>query len=84
MNILEHIVIYRDYVLPLLVQIWLSNLELLAMILAATIHDVDHPGTTNSFQTKTMLVIYYAYWCSWLEIMVGKVVVWKSIYTKTA
>jgi calcium/calmodulin-dependent 3',5'-cyclic nucleotide phosphodiesterase len=35
-------------------QLWLSSLELLALLLAATIHDVDHPGTTNSFQIKTV------------------------------
>ena len=37
-------------------QFWLSSLELLALLLAAAIHDVDHPGTTNAFQIKTSLV----------------------------
>ena len=34
-------------------QVWLSSLEVLALLLAAIIHDVDHPGTTNAFQVKT-------------------------------
>ena len=37
-------------------QFWLSNLEILAILLAAAIHDVDHPGTTNTFQIKTLSV----------------------------
>jgi hypothetical protein len=27
-----------------------TNVELLAILMAAIIHDVDHPGTTNTFQ----------------------------------
>ena len=37
-------------------QFWLGSLELLALLLAATIHDVDHPGTTNTFQMNTKSV----------------------------
>ena len=38
------------------IKFWLSSLELLALLLAAAIHDVDHPGTTNTFQMNTLLV----------------------------
>jgi calcium/calmodulin-dependent 3',5'-cyclic nucleotide phosphodiesterase len=39
-----------------LTRFWLGSLELLALLLAATIHDVDHPGTTNTFQMNTKSV----------------------------
>jgi len=30
-------------------QEWMSSLEVLAILIAAAIHDVEHTGTTNSF-----------------------------------
>ena len=30
-------------------QSWIDDLEELALLLAAAVHDLDHPGTTNTF-----------------------------------
>ncbi|XP_067154615.1 dual specificity calcium/calmodulin-dependent 3',5'-cyclic nucleotide phosphodiesterase 1A isoform X2 [Apteryx mantelli] len=40
---------------------WLTELEILAMIFAATIHDYEHTGTTNNFhiQTRSDVAILY-------------------------
>ncbi|XP_063789395.1 dual specificity calcium/calmodulin-dependent 3',5'-cyclic nucleotide phosphodiesterase 1A isoform X2 [Pseudophryne corroboree] len=40
---------------------WLTELEILAMILAAAIHDYEHTGTTNNFhiQTRSDAAILY-------------------------
>ncbi|XP_042301684.1 calcium/calmodulin-dependent 3',5'-cyclic nucleotide phosphodiesterase 1A isoform X2 [Sceloporus undulatus] len=40
---------------------WLSELEILAMIFAAAIHDYEHTGTTNNFhiQTRSDVAILY-------------------------
>ena len=35
------------------VQHWLSELEILAMVFAAAIHDFEHTGTTNNFHIHT-------------------------------
>ena len=32
---------------------WFCELELLALLLAAAIHDVDHTGTTNTFHIQS-------------------------------
>lgn len=34
---------------PSLFQKWLSDLEIFTSLLAAIVHDFDHPGTTNAF-----------------------------------
>lgn len=34
-------------------QHWLSELEILAMVFAAAIHDFEHTGTTNNFHIHT-------------------------------
>jgi hypothetical protein len=39
-----------DSFILLPMQAYLTELEVLAILLAAIIHDVDHPGTTNAFQ----------------------------------
>ena len=31
---------------------WLSDLELMAMLFAAAIHDAEHTGTTNAFHVS--------------------------------
>uniref|UniRef100_A0A667WXW7 Phosphodiesterase n=1 Tax=Myripristis murdjan TaxID=586833 RepID=A0A667WXW7_9TELE len=40
---------------------WLSELEILAMVFAAAIHDFEHTGTTNNFhiQTRSDVAIMY-------------------------
>lgn len=40
---------------------WLTELEILAMVLAASIHDYEHTGTTNNFhiQTRSDVAILY-------------------------
>ncbi|XP_019378599.1 PREDICTED: calcium/calmodulin-dependent 3',5'-cyclic nucleotide phosphodiesterase 1A isoform X3 [Gavialis gangeticus] len=40
---------------------WLSELEILAMIFAAAVHDYEHTGTTNNFhiQTRSDVAILY-------------------------
>ena len=40
---------------------WLSDLELMAMLFAAAIHDAEHTGTTNDFHvlTRSPLAILY-------------------------
>uniref|UniRef100_A0A6I8P3G4 Phosphodiesterase n=1 Tax=Ornithorhynchus anatinus TaxID=9258 RepID=A0A6I8P3G4_ORNAN len=40
---------------------WLSELEILAMVFAAAIHDYEHTGTTNNFhiQTRSDVAILY-------------------------
>jgi len=40
---------------------WLSDLELMAMLFAAAIHDAEHTGTTNDFHinTKSPLAVLY-------------------------
>ncbi|XP_075465012.1 dual specificity calcium/calmodulin-dependent 3',5'-cyclic nucleotide phosphodiesterase 1A isoform X2 [Ascaphus truei] len=40
---------------------WLTELEILAMIFAAAIHDYEHTGTTNNFhiQTRSAVAILY-------------------------
>lgn len=43
------------------VQCLMNRLEILSVLLAALIHDVDHPGTTNNFQINQQYVcVYYA------------------------
>lgn len=39
--------------LPLSFQHCLSEIEVLAIIFAAAIHDYEHTGTTNSFHIQT-------------------------------
>lgn len=34
-------------------QHWLTELEILAMVFAAAIHDYEHTGTTNNFHIQT-------------------------------
>ncbi|XP_035030653.1 calcium/calmodulin-dependent 3',5'-cyclic nucleotide phosphodiesterase 1A [Hippoglossus stenolepis] len=40
---------------------WLSELEILAMVFAAAIHDFEHTGTTNNFHihTRSEVAIFY-------------------------
>ncbi|XP_043931190.1 calcium/calmodulin-dependent 3',5'-cyclic nucleotide phosphodiesterase 1A isoform X2 [Protopterus annectens] len=40
---------------------WLTELEILAMVFAAAIHDYEHTGTTNNFhiQTRSEVAIFY-------------------------
>ncbi|XP_066543363.1 dual specificity calcium/calmodulin-dependent 3',5'-cyclic nucleotide phosphodiesterase 1A isoform X2 [Amia ocellicauda] len=40
---------------------WLTELEILAMVFAAAIHDFEHTGTTNNFhiQTRSDVAIFY-------------------------
>lgn len=32
---------------------WLTELEILAMLFAAAVHDYEHTGTTNNFHIQT-------------------------------
>ena len=34
-------------------QLWLTDLEIFAVLTAALIHDYEHTGTTNAFQINT-------------------------------
>ena len=34
-------------------QEWMTTLEILAILIAAAIHDVEHTGTTNSFHVHS-------------------------------
>ncbi len=38
-------------------QHWLTELEILAMVFAAAIHDFEHTGTTNNFHIQTRCVV---------------------------
>lgn len=38
-------------------QHWLTELEILAMVFAAAIHDFEHTGTTNNFHIQTRCVM---------------------------
>ena len=38
-------------------QLWLTDLEILATIIAAIIHDFEHTGTTNNFHINTRYVL---------------------------
>lgn len=45
-------------------------LELMALYVAAAMHDYDHPGRTNAFLVATSapqvhLCSWFALWCSW-------------------
>lgn len=48
----------------LLSQHWLTELEILAMVFAAAIHDFEHTGTTNNFHIQTRCVHDYKPWTS--------------------
>jgi len=39
------------------VQLWLNDLEILAVLLSALIHDFEHTGTTNAFHVNTRHVM---------------------------
>ena len=41
------------YVMLLLLQLWLTEIEIFAAIFAALIHDYEHTGTTNTFHVNT-------------------------------
>jgi len=36
-------------------QMWLTDIEIFAVIVAALIHDYEHTGTTNAFHINTRL-----------------------------
>jgi len=38
------------------VQLWLSDLEVLAVLLSALMHDFEHTGTTNAFHVNTRYI----------------------------
>jgi len=38
------------------VQMWLTDIEIFALIIAALIHDYEHTGTTNAFHVNTRSV----------------------------
>ncbi len=48
-------------------QHWLTELEILAMVFAAAIHDFEHTGTTNNFhiQTRCVVTIRSSQWSQW-------------------
>ena len=37
----------------------MTDLEVMSLLLAALIHDVDHPGTSNSFQINQQSVSFF-------------------------
>lgn len=45
----------------------LSDLEILALLIAAIVHDCDHPGLNNDFQRKAQTKVYYMHKKSVLE-----------------
>jgi len=42
-----------DDVNRLILQLWLTDLEVLAVLLSALMHDFEHTGTTNAFHVNT-------------------------------
>lgn len=43
-------------IITMLLQLWLSDLDMLAAVFAALIHDYEHTGTTNTFHINTRSV----------------------------
>ena len=39
---------------------WLTDIEIFAVIVAALIHDYEHTGTTNAFHVNTRQYTLYA------------------------
>lgn len=44
-----------------LVQSWMTDVELFAAVVAALIHDFEHTGTTNTFHVNTGYVGFYVH-----------------------
>jgi len=42
-----------------MVQLWLNDLEIFAVLLSALIHDFEHTGTTNAFHVNTRHATLY-------------------------
>jgi calcium/calmodulin-dependent 3',5'-cyclic nucleotide phosphodiesterase len=46
----------------IVLQAWLTDIEVLATLTAALIHDYEHTGTTNAFHINTGLISRLCHW----------------------